>query len=166
MDIAPSSPAAYQELVTALAEADDFARIVVAEKEALRLAAAPDEIAYLYYRLAFAFWQTGERDLGLACYLRVPPSAPVGDMAAKERAELMAEMGREGLDGFDRDAILRAGGVPLAPTAEVMQTLAETAIRFCEAGIPLAAGPSANMLGAIKRNDVLSALSLALREGA
>ena len=165
VDIAPSSPAAYQELVTALADADDFAPIITAEKEALRLAAAPDEIAYLYYRLAFAFWQTGERDLGLACYLRVPTFSPVGDMAARERDELMAEMGRKDLEGFDRDAVLRAGGVPLAPTAEVLQTLAETAIRFCEAGIPLASGPSANMLGTIQHNDILSALSLALRDG-
>lgn len=166
VELAPSSPAAYQELTTALVANDDYAGVVEAEKQALRLAVAPDEIAYIYYRLAYAFWRTDQRDLALACYLRVPPFAGVGDMAEAEKAELMAEMGLESADDFERDAVLRAGGVPLAPTTEATELLAETAIRFCEASELLAAAPSVNMLGALRRNDVLSAASLAMRDGA
>lgn len=165
VELAPSSPAAYQDQVNALMAAEDFAAVVDAEKQALRLVVSPDETAYLYYRLAFAFWKTGQHDLGLACYLRVPPHAPVGEMAATERAELMAEMKLTDVEGFDRDAVLRAGGVPLAPTAEATDRLAAMAIAFCDAGIPLMAAPMAAMLGAIERNDVLSALAGSLRDG-
>ncbi len=164
--MAPSSPSAYQELVNALVARDDYAAVVDAEKQALRLVAAPDETAYLYYRLAYAFWKTGQHDLALACYLRVPPHVPMGEMAATERAELMAEMKRTDLDGFDRDAVLRAGGVPLAPTDEAQALLAAAAIRFCDAGIPLAAAPMAGMLGALRHDDVLGALGQSLRYGA
>ena len=152
--------------MNALVARDASAAEVDAEKQALRLVAAPDETAYLYYRLAYAFWKTGQHDLALACYLRVPPHVPMGEMAATERAELMAEMKRTDLDGFDRDAVLRAGGVPLAPTDEAQALLAAAAIRFCDAGIPLAAAPMAGMLGALRHDDVLGALGQSLRYGA
>ncbi len=163
--LAPSSPSAYQDLITVLAAKRDYAAIVDVAKEALRLALSMDESSYLYYRLAFAFWRTDQRDLALACYLRVPPWAPVGEMAASERAELLEEMRGIDLEDFDRDAALRSGGVPLSPTKEAVGLLAETAIRFCEEGIFLAAGPGASALGNLQQDDALTAVAISLREG-
>lgn len=164
--LAPSSPSAYQALVTALVAQDDYAGVVDAEKRALRVAVSPDEVFYAYYRLAYAFWRTGQRDLALACYLRVPPFASVGEMAATEREELMAEMSGVDLEDFDRDAVLRGSGVPLAPSKEALDIMAEAAIRFCEASMPLAAGPGASVLGTIQHDDALTALAISMREGA
>lgn len=166
VDLAPSSPSSYHSLVLALAAQDGYAEVIDAERQALRLAVVADEIFYAYYRLAYAFWRTGQRDLALACYLRVPPFSSVGEVAITERDELLGEMGGVDLESFDRDAVLRSGGVPLAPTQEALDIMAETAIGFCEASIPLAAGPGASILGNLKHDDALTTVASSLREGA
>ena len=166
VELAPSSPSGYQRLVTVLAGRDDYDGIIDAEKRVLRIAVAPDEVFYAYYRLAYAFWRTGQRDLALACYLSVPTWASVGEMAAEERNDLLGEMPELDAEGFDRNAVLRSGGVPLAPTKEVLEIMATTAIRFCEEGMPLAAAPGTSMLGNLQHDDALSALAVSLRLGA
>ena len=78
----------------------------------------------------------------------------------------MAEMSGVDLEDFDRDAVLRGSGVPLAPSKEALDIMAEAAIRFCEASMPLAAGPGASVLGTIQHDDALTALAISMREGA
>lgn len=78
IELAPTSAPAYNDLITCFAEGDHYDRIIDVAREALRVAVTGNDIAYVYYRLAFAYWQTGRLPEALACYLRVPEASPHG----------------------------------------------------------------------------------------
>lgn len=166
IDRAPSSPSAYQDLITVYADADNYEPVIDVAKKALRTSVLDDSIFYLYYRLAFAFWQTGRREEAAACYSRVPRASNMGDPAARELADLLGEMGgRAPMDSSEATATLRAAGVPVAPTDEACELMSKAMVGLCDAGFPLAAAPLASIMGRIKRNDVISATAASLREG-
>lgn len=167
IDRAPSSPAAYQDLITVYADADDYEPIINVAKKALRYAVIDDGIFYLYYRLAFAFWQTGRLEEAAACYSRVPLASNMGEPAARELADLLSEMGgRAPMDPSEATSTLRAAGVPLAPTDEACELMAKAMVGLCDAGFPLAAAPLVGIMSRIKRSDVMGATAASLREGA
>ena len=116
IELAPTSAPAYNDLITCFAEGDHYDRIIDVARDALRVAVTGNDIAYVYYRLAFAYWQTGRLPEALACYLRVPETSPMGEAALRERNDLVSEMGNN-VPGSDWDptACLRTAGVPLAP---------------------------------------------------
>ena len=116
IELAPTSAPAYNDLITCFAEGDHYDRIIDVAREALRVAVTGNDIAYVYYRLAFAYWQTGRLPEALACYLRVPESSPMGEAALRERNDLVSEMGNS-VPGSDWDptACLRTAGVPWPP---------------------------------------------------
>lgn len=58
IELAPTSAPAYNDLITCFAEGDHYNRIIDVAREALRVAVTGNDIAYVYYRLAFAYWQT------------------------------------------------------------------------------------------------------------
>ena len=167
IDRAPSSPAAYQDLITVYADGDNYEPIINVAKKALRCAVIDDGIFYLYYRLAFAFWQTGRLEEAAACYSRVPRASNMGEPAARELADLLREMGgRAPMNSSEATSTLRAAGVPLAPTDEACELIAKAMMGLCDAGFPLAAAPLVGIMSRIKRNDVMGAISASLREGA
>lgn len=164
--LAPTSAPAYNDLITCYAEGDHYDRIIEVAKEALRVAVTGNDIAYVYYRLAFAYWQTGRLLEALACYLRVPESSPMGDAGLRERNDLIAEMGNNvpGSD-WDSTATLRTAGVPLAPLDDVMEVVGRALIGLCDADMPLAAAPLASLVASTQRNDILHAVAASLRQG-
>lgn len=93
IELAPTSAPAYNDLITCFAEGDHYDRIIDVARDALRVAVTGNDIAYVYYRLAFAYWQTGRLPEALACYLRVPETSPMGEAALRERNDLVSEMG-------------------------------------------------------------------------
>lgn len=166
IDLAPTSAPAYNDLITCYAEGDHYDRIIDVAKEALRVAVTGNDIAYVYYRLAFAYWQTGRLLEALACYLRVPESSPMGEAGLRERNDLIAEMGNNvpGSD-WDSTATLRTAGVPLAPLDDVMEVVGRALIGLCDADMPLAAAPLASLVASTQRNDILHAVAASLRQG-
>lgn len=167
VDLSPSSPSAYQDLITAYVEANRYDLVVDVAKRALRYAVLDDSMSYLYYRLAYAFWQTGQREEAAACYNRVPRTSNMGEPAARELADLLREMGdRDPMDNSEAAAVLRTAGVPLAPTDEAIELMAKAMVGLCDAGMPLAAAPMATLIGHIKRNDIISAVASSLKAGA
>lgn len=164
--LAPTSAPAYNDLITCYAEGDHYDRIIEVAKEALRVAVTGNDIAYVYYRLAFAYWQTGRLLEALACYLRVPESSPMGDAGLRERNDLIAEMGNNvpGSD-WDSTATLRTAGVPLAPLDDVLEVVGRALIGLCDADMPLAAAPLASLVASTQRNDILHAVAASLRQG-
>ncbi|WP_165047000.1 MULTISPECIES: tetratricopeptide repeat protein [unclassified Adlercreutzia] len=167
LEMAPSGPSAYQDLITAYVEADRYDLVIDVAKQALRYAVIDDGIFYLYYRLAYAFWQTGRREEAAACYSRVPRASSMGEPAARELSDLLGEMGdRDPVDGSEAASVLRAAGVPLAPTDEAVELMAKAMVGLCDAGLPLAASPMARVIGHIKRNDIISSVASSLKEGA
>ena len=166
IELAPTSAPAYNDLITCFAEGDHYDRIIDVAREALRVAVTGNDIAYVYYRLAFAYWQTGRLPEALACYLRVPEASPMGEAALRERNDLVSEMGNS-VPGSDWDpvACLRTAGVPLAPLDDVMEVVGRALIELCAANMPLAAAPLASLVASTQRNDILHAVAASLRQG-
>ncbi len=166
IELAPTSAPAYNDLITCFAEGDHYDRIIDVAREALRVAVTGNDIAYVYYRLAFAYWQTGRLPEALACYLRVPESSPMGEAALRERNDLVSEMGNS-VPGSDWDptACLRTAGVPLAPLDDVMEVVGRALIELVDASMPLAAAPLASLVASTQRNDILHAVAASLRQG-
>ncbi len=166
IDLAPTSAPAYNDLITCFAEGDHYDKIIEVSKEALRVAVTGNDISYVYYRLAFAYWQTGRLNEALACYLRVPESSPMGEAALRERNDLVSEMGNN-VPGneWDPTACLRTAGVPLAPLDDVMEVVGRALIELCDANMPLAAAPLASLVASTQRNDILHAVAASLRNG-
>ena len=166
IELAPTSAPAYNDLITCFAEGDHYDRIIDVAREALRVAVTGNDIAYVYYRLAFAYWQTGRLPEALACYLRVPEASPMGEAALRERNDLVSEMGNS-VPGSDWDpvACLRTAGVPLAPLDDVMEVVGRALIELCDANMPLAAAPLASLVASTQRNDILHAVAASLRQG-
>ena len=166
IELAPTSAPAYNDLITCFAEGDHYDRIIDVAREALRVAVTGNDIAYVYYRLAFAYWQTGRLPEALACYLRGPEARPMGEAALRERNDLVSEMGNS-VPGSDWDptACLRTAGVPLAPLDDVMEVVGRALIELVDASMPLAAAPLASLVASTQRNDILHAVAASLRQG-
>ena len=166
IELAPTSAPAYNDLITCFAEGDHYDRIIDVAKDALRMAVTSNDISYVYYRLAFAYWQTGQLREALACYLRVPENSPMGEAGLRERNDLIGEMGND-VPGSDWDptACLRTAGVPLAPLDDVMELVGRILIELTDANLPLAAAPLASLVASTQRNDVLHAVAASLRNG-
>ncbi len=166
IDLAPTSAPAYNDLITCFAEGDHYDKIIEVAKEALRVAVTGNDISYVYYRLAFAYWQTGRLNEALACYLRVPESSPMGEAALRERNDLVSEMGNN-VPGneWDPTACLRTAGVPLAPLDDVMEVVGRALVLLCDQNMPLAAAPLASLVASTQRNDILHAVAASLRNG-
>lgn len=166
IELAPTSAPAYNDLITCFAEGDHYDRIIEVAKEALRVAVTGNDISYIFYRLAFAYWQTGRLREALACYLRVPEASPMGEAALRERNDLIGEMGND-VPGNDWDplACLRTAGVPLAPLDDVMEVVGRALVLLCDQNMPLAAAPLASLVASTQRNDILHAVAASLRQG-
>lgn len=166
IDLAPTSAPAFSDLITCYAESDHYDRIVDVAKDALRVAVTSNDISYVFYRLAFAYWQTGRLHEALACYLRVPENSPMGEAALRERNDLIGEMGNN-VPGNDWDptACLRTAGVPLAPLDDLMELVGKALVLLCDQNIPLAAAPLASLVANTQRNDILHAVAASLRQG-
>ncbi|MDO4290286.1 MAG: tetratricopeptide repeat protein [Eggerthellaceae bacterium] len=167
VEMAPSSPSAYQDLITAYVAAKRYDLVVDVAKRLLRFAVIDGTIAYTYYRLAYAFWQTGRLEEAVACYARVSPASNMGESAARELSQLLGEMGgRPPMSGAESAATLRAAGVPIAPTDEAVALMSKAMVGLCDAGMPLAAAPMAVIVGSIQRNDMITATANSMKEGA
>lgn len=166
IELAPTSAPAYNDLITCFAEGDHYDRIIEVAKEALRVAVTGNDISYIFYRLAFAYWQTGRMREALACYLRVPEASPMGEAAARERNDLIVEMGND-VPGneWDPTACLRTAGVPLAPLDDAMEVVGRALVLLCDQNMPLAAAPLASLVASTQRNDILHAVAASLRQG-
>lgn len=166
IELAATSAPAYNDLITCFAEGEHYDRIVEVAKDALRIAVTGNDISYIFYRLAFAYWQTGRLREALACYLRVPEASPMGEPALRERNDLIGEMGND-VPGNDWDptACLRTAGVPLAPLDDVMEVVGRALVLLCDQNMPLAAAPLASLVASTQRNDILHAVAASLRQG-
>lgn len=105
-------------------------------KAALLLATQPNEIAIAYYQLAYALWKSGDVRTGAACYVKSLVVSPI--MAAQVSVELRDLLDQEGSmmpAREDLDALLEAGGVPLAPADAVLDALLAAAKQAVDAGV-------------------------------
>lgn len=165
--MAPTCASAYCEEAVVHADNDDYAAAARVLKFALTTAVVRDDVDFLYYRLAYALWQTGDRESAAACYaLRTVRSASYEPSARREAAELCAELGWDGLpDRETAEARLREIGVPIAPQARALDVLATAAMQLVDMGFPCAADAAADILANSVEGNVLRLLRQCLRYG-
>ncbi len=165
VSLAPTTVPAYARAATCYADAERYREAADLLEKALRFTASSDEATYLYYRLAFALWMDGQRELGLACYVLALPDSRMGEQAKVEMRSLMEEMGvREAPDRAQASATLRAAGIPVAPSDELLDLAARMAVGLVDAGIDEAAWPAVQLLGSLTHDDALIAVSTSLRK--
>ena len=135
LDMASTSMQAHFMLVNVLARLERFDEVIEVCKHGLRITYDRDAIAYLYYRMAFAYWNRGARDLARACYRLVPRGEEVSEMAAEELRALQTEMGvTEQLSLAEARGVLDAADVPVPPVRDVTNQIADAAVLLTDNG--------------------------------
>ncbi len=163
VELAPTSAQGYLDHGMCLMDLHRPAEAAAGYKKALRFEASAGMYAFLYYRLAYAAWAEGDKDAALACYTLVEDDPRIGVAAREERAQLMRETARAEAPG--REEIERAfarAGIALAPSDELLDFAAATAMRVMDAGFPRAAAPLVRLIAMSERGDVMSMLASSL----
>lgn len=167
LDVAPTSMQAHIALVNVLAELGRFDDAAEVCRHGLRIAYDRESASYLLYRLAFALWQLGDREAGLACYRLLPPLEHMGDFVARETRSLMAEMGRtEPLERSEAVEVCERAGVPLAPTDDVTRRVADAAVLLADHGFFYLATRCVHHLWTMSGRDEFGVLQRSLARSA
>lgn len=163
LDIAPTSMQAHALLVNVLAGAERYQEVIDVAKHGLRVAYDRSSIAYLFYRMAFAYWALGDRETAAACYRLVLRGERVSAMAEEESRQLLRETGRDERPTFE-EAATRAlrQGIAVPPGNEGVVQIANAAIRLSEQGFNYVASRCVFALWRLLSNDVLGAVHRAL----
>ena len=166
IELAPTTATGYADAATILIDERRFDDAVELLNEGLRYQVMPHWIAYLRYRLAFAYWARGEKDAALACYVLAQDDPFVGTQARGEKAQLLRDMRTDEEPGPEeaRACLARAGSTP-APTEGALAHIARAAIELVDAGLLEPAVPLVNVLVIYQSSDVLVALGDSLRFG-
>ncbi|MDE5641190.1 MAG: hypothetical protein K2I40_05725, partial [Bifidobacterium castoris] len=165
--IAPTCASAYFEEAVVHADSEDYEAAARVLKSALTIAVDRDDVDFVYYRLAYALWNTGDRESAAACYaMRTLDSASYAPSARREVAQLLAQLGWDKLPDHDQAvARLREVDIPVAPQVRALDVLAEAAMGLVDAGFPCAADAAAGILANSVEGDVLRLLRQCLRYG-
>lgn len=159
LDIAGTSIQAHFALINILARLQQFNDLVEVCRHGLRVAYERRSAAYYFYRLAFAYWNLNERTLALACYALVPAGEQVSNVARMEMHTLMAEMGvAEEPSVQEAAATAREAGIPLAPSDEVSDQLANAAVQLVDGGFFTLARACVGYLWQVLGSDELGAV--------
>lgn len=163
LDLATTSMQAYTMLVNVLARLERFDEVVDVAKHGLRVAYNRDAIAYLLYRVAFAYWRLGDRETAAACYRMVPRGEQMTPMADEELSQLLGEMGRSERPTF-REAATRAEqmGIPVPPSPEVAQQVADATVLLTDNGFFYLASRCVYHMWRIMGRDELSVVHRSL----
>lgn len=160
IELAPTSPIGYTDLVNALFSKQSHAEAVPYLEQALSFATQESTIAFVYYRLAFALWQAGRKEAALAAYVmctRHNFGRP--EVVAQEMQELLAEMGNPAVpDVATAREMLQREGITPAPTPQVRNLVASQLVPLVDNGILDIAAPLSRMVGMIEghRDELFS----------
>ena len=124
----------------------------------LSLAHDPESLGLGYLRMAQLQWQRGHVLAAQACYQRacrhLTASALVAGLAAMTLVGHVGAAAGGSLPPEQADAVLRAAGIPLAPTEEVSSVFLEAARRAVDAEVWPVARDFMRTLGALSHDDV------------
>ena len=162
-DMARSSMQAHYVLINVLAHLDRFEEIIEVARHGLRIATERESIGYLFYRLAFAYWNCDQRDLALACYRLVPRGEHISGSAEEELQGLMSEMGITEPPAFnDVVATLEKSGLNLPPSPRVRTQIADAAVLLTDNGFYYLAVRCVYQMWRTQGSDELGALNRSL----
>lgn len=162
-DLARSSMQSHFALINVLARLERFDEIIEVARHGLRIASDRSAIGYLFYRLAFAYWNCDQLELALACYRLVPRGEESGSNALEEMQGLMNEMGVNEPPTFE-DAVetIRKAGLELPPVSAVTNQLADAAVQLVDNGFFFLARVCIFQMWRTMGNDELGSLNRSL----
>lgn len=164
LDIATTSMQAYSMLVNVLSRLGRYQEVVDVAKHGLRVAYDRDSIAYLFYRVAFAYWMLGDRETAAACYRLVLRGEYVSNLADEELTQLLGEMGRSERPSL-QEARERAeqAGIVVPPSPEAAHQVADAAVLLTDEGFYYLASRCVYHMWRIVARDELSAVHRSLQ---
>lgn len=134
--LAPTSSLARLGLAEIYARLERFDETASSLIEALRLAPPPGEFGYVFYRLAFALWQTERVDEAIAAYLVAMGDPLVRNQAMQELDELRSQYVVEEIPTPESArAVLEMAGIPTSTSPELLEVLGRTVVGLTDAGI-------------------------------
>ena len=162
-DLARSSMQSHFALINVLARLERFDEIIEVARHGLRIASDRPSIGYLFYRLAFAYWNCDQLELALACYRLVPRGEESGSNALEEMQGLMNEMVVNEPPTFE-DAVetIRKAGLELPPVPAVTNQLADAAVQLVDNGFFFLARGCIFQMWRTMGNDELGSLNRSL----
>lgn len=162
-DLARSSMQSHFALINVLARLERFDEIIEVARHGLRIASDRPSIGYLFYRLAFAYWNCDQLELALACYRLVPRGEESGSNALEEMQGLMNEKGVNEPPTFE-DAVetIRKAGLELPPVPAVTNQLADAAVQLVDNGFFFLARGCIFQMWRTMGNDELGSLNRSL----
>ena len=162
-DLARSSMQSHFALINVLARLERFGEIIEVARHGLRIASDRSAIGYLFYRLAFAYWNCDQLDLALACYRLVPRGEESGSSALEEMQGLMNEMGVSEPPTFEEAVeTIRKAGLELPPVSAVTNQLADAAVQLVDNGFFFLARGCIFQMWRTMGNDELGSLNRSL----
>ena len=162
-DLARSSMQSHFALINVLARLERYDEVIEVARHGLRIASDRYSIGYLFYRLAFAYWNCDQLELALACYRLVPRGEESGSNALEEMQGLMNEMGVNEPPTFEEavETISKAG-LELPPVPAVSNQLADAAVQLVDNGFFFLARVCIFQMWRTMGNDELGSLSRSL----
>ncbi len=162
-DLARSSMQSHFALINVLARLERYDEVIEVARHGLRIASDRSSIGYLFYRLAFAYWNCDQLQLALACYRLVPRGEESGSNALEEMQGLMNEMGVNEPPTFEEavETISKAG-LELPPVPAVSNQLADASVQLVDNGFFFLARVCIFQMWRTMGNDELGSLSRSL----
>ena len=162
-DLARSSMQSHFALINVLARLERYDEIIEVARHGLRIASDRPSIGYLFYRLAFAYWNCDQLELALACYRLVPRGEESGSSALEEMQGLMNEMGVSEPPTFEEAVeTIRKAGLELPPVSAVTNQLADAAVQLVDNGFFFLARGCIFQMWRTMGNDELGSLNRSL----
>ena len=162
-DLARSSMQSHFALINVLARLERYDEIIEVARHGLRIASDRPSIGYLFYRLAFAYWNCDQLELALACYRLVPRGEESGCSAQEEMQGLMNEMGVIKPPTFEEAVeTIRKAGLELPPVPAVTNQLADAAVQLVDNGFFFLARGCIYQMWRTMGNDELGSLNRSL----
>ncbi|MBS7106527.1 MAG: hypothetical protein KH060_03235 [Collinsella sp.] len=162
-DLARSSMQSHFALINVLARLERYDEIIEVARHGLRIASDRPSIGYLFYRLAFAYWNCDQLELALACYRLVPRGEESGGSAREEMQGLMNEMGVIKPPTFEEAVeTIRKAGLELPPVPAVTNQLADAAVQLVDNGFFFLARGCIYQMWRTMGNDELGSLNRSL----
>lgn len=135
IEIAPSTAAGYRQLGRAYMLVGDMGSAASVLKDGLSVALQPNDVAVLYYQLAYVLWKAGDADAATACYMKSLKVSPVVALqATAELQELVGETKTSLPAREEVDAALVEQHIPVAPTDDTLDALERGAVAATDAG--------------------------------
>ncbi|MFR3877496.1 MAG: hypothetical protein ACLTYW_04395 [Collinsella sp.] len=149
-------------LINVLARLERFDEIIEVARHGLRIASDRSAIGYLFYRLAFAYWNCDQLDLA-GLLPSVPRGEESGSSALEEMQGLMNEMGVSEPPTFEEAVeTIRKAGLELPPVSAVKNQLSDAAVQLVDNGFFFLARGCIFQMWRTMGNDELGSLNRSL----